>query len=119
MNKDDLVLWLIKNQKTCPVCGKRLFRNMEEFDLHHLWHRRLKQIDPLLWDPINISMLCHRHHVPETAEMNYKCALQKFSMGLDPDEVVCWLRALPLKVKPGLPAFFVRAEQAYMKGERI
>jgi len=110
LNKDELVGWLILNQKTCPACGARLYRDDEKFDLHHLWHRRLKQIDDLLWVPINISMVCHRCHVPETEELNYKCAVQKFRMGFTPSMVVGWLRGLPLKVVPGLPDYFVRAE---------
>jgi hypothetical protein len=113
LNKDELVTWLIKNQKTCPVCGRKLFKNDEVFDLHHLWHRRLKQIDSLLWVPINITMLCHRCHVPETPEMNFKCAMQKFRMGFSPKQVRIWLSDLPLKVAPGLPRFFVRAEEEY------
>lgn len=115
MNKADLADWLVINQKECPVCGASAHKEM---DLHHLWHRRLKLIDKLLWVPINISLVCNPCHVPETEKMNYKCAMQKFGMGFTPDRVRAWLKDLPLKVKPGFPAFFIEAEEAWEGGER-
>ena len=102
--------WLVEYQENCPGCGKR---SSPWDSLHHVFHRRLKRIDDLLWVPENISLVCQSCHPPgmsEAEDLNLNCALQKFSMGFEPDDIRDWMDSLPLKVKPGLPAFFVEAE---------
>ena len=103
--------WLVENQGHCPGCGKR---SSPWDNLHHVFVRRLKQIDELTWAPINISLVCPSCHVPESEDLNLNCALQKFSMGFSPNDIRDWMDSLPLKVKPGLPAFFVEAEEQWM-----
>jgi len=34
-------------------------------------------------------------------------------MGFTPDDVREWIDGLPFKVKPGLPAFFIQAEEDF------
>ncbi|GAF68535.1 unnamed protein product [marine sediment metagenome] len=113
MKQNELREWLVENQEDCPGCGKRV----GPWDtLHHVFHRRLKQIDKLLWVPENCSLICPDCHPPAMSEapnLNLNCALQKFSMGFEPDDIRDWLDSLPLKVKPGLPAFFLEAEEAF------
>jgi hypothetical protein len=114
VNKDELASWLIIHQRKCPGCGARSTR---EHDLHHLWHRRLKQVDPLLWATINISLVCNPCHVPESKDLNYLCALQKFELGITtPENVLEWLANLPLKVQAPVPAFFYRARLDWGNG---
>lgn len=111
MTHDELRDWLIEHQSGCPGCGYPAHRNDH---LHHIFHRRLKQIDDLLWVPINIALVCPTCHVPERHNLNYRAALQKFEQGFTPDKVREWLDGLPLKVKPGLPRFFIRAEERWI-----
>ena len=70
-------------------------------------------MDHLLWVEINISLVCHRCHVPEGPDLNYKCALQKLEMGFEAHEIIAWLGSLPLKVRPGVPPFLLRAEDSW------
>ena len=110
MKQNELREWLVENQEDCPGCG---VRSSPWHNLHHVFHRRLKRIDHLLWCETNISLVCPSCHVPETHDLNLNCALQKFSMGFEPDDVRDWMDSLPLKVKPGLPGFFLEAEEQW------
>ena len=112
MKQAELREWLVEHQEDCPGCG---CRSSPWDTLHHLWVRRLKPIDKLLWVPINISLVCPDCHtgMGETEGLRLNCALQKFSMGFEPDDVRDWMDSLPLKVKPGLPGFFLEAEEQW------
>jgi len=118
MKQSELREWLVEHQGNCPGCGSPL---SPWHSLHHVFHRRLKQIDDLLWVPINISLICPNCHPPamsEAEDLNLNCALQKFSMGFEPDDIRDWLDSLPLKVKPGLPGFFIEAEEAFYSRDK-
>ena len=115
MKQSELREWLVEHQEDCPGCGKRV----GPWDtLHHVFHRRLKRIDHLLWCETNISLVCPTCHNPEAQDLNLNCALQKFAMGFEPDDIRDWMDSLPLKVKPGLPAFFIEAEEAFYKRDK-
>lgn len=103
--------WLVANQRFCPVCGKSV---TIYDDLHHLFIRRMKRYEGLLWTKENIVLVHNQGcHVPEAPNLNYNSALQKFRMGFTPDDIREWIDSLPFKVKPGLPAFFIQAEEDY------
>ena len=110
MKQSELREWLVEHQGNCPGCG---CPSSPWHQLHHVFVRRLKQVDDLTWTKENCSLVCPSCHVPETEDLNLNCALQKFSMGFEPDDIRDWLDSLPLKVKPGLPGFFVEAEEAF------
>ena len=106
--------WLVKHQRFCPSCGKPV----SVYDtLHHLFVRQMKQYEDLLWTQLNISIVCPDDHtgMGEAPNLNYLCALQKWTMGFTPDDVREWIDGLPFKVKPGLPGFFIEAENDYEK----
>ncbi len=108
MKQSELREWLVEHQENCPGCG---CRSSPWHSLHHVFHRRLKQIDKFLWVPENISLVCQKCHDPEAEDLNLNCALQKFSMEeSEPNDIRDWMDSLPLKVKPGLPHFFIEAE---------
>ena len=112
MKQSELREWLVEHQEHCPGCG---CRSSEWHDLHHVFVRRInKQIDELTWCVENVSLVCPSCHVPEAQDLNLNCTLQKFSMGFEPDDIRDWLDSLPLKVKPGLPGFFLEAEEQWM-----
>ena len=110
MTQDELRDWLVENQRYCPGCGYPVHVNDH---LHHVFVRRLKQVDDLLWTRLNIALVCPTCHVPEAPSLNLNCALQKWSMGFSPQDVRDWIASLPLKVKPGMRRFFLEAEQNY------
>lgn len=111
MTHDELRDYLVEHQPACPGCGYPPHWNDH---LHHVFVRRLKPIDHLLWHIINIALVCPSCHTPEAPNLNYHAALQKFEMGISPQDVRDWLESLPLKVKPGLRASFVRAEETWI-----
>jgi len=101
--------WLVEHQRFCPACRQPVSIHDT---LHHLFVRRIKRYEELLWDKCNISLVCPADHIEmgEAPDLNYLCALQKWTMGFTPDDVREWIDGLPFKVKPGLPAFFIQAE---------
>ena len=109
MKQAELCEWLVEHQENCAGCG---CRSSTWDHLHHVFVRRLKRIDHLLWCETNISLVCPSCHtgMGEAEDLNLNCALQKFSMGFEPDDIRDWMDSLPLKVKPGLPHFFIEAE---------
>ena len=115
MKQSELREWLVEHQGNCPGCG---CPSSPWHQLHHVFVRRLKQIDDLTWVKENCSLVCPSCHVPETEGLNLNCALQKFSMGFEPDDIRDWMDSLPLKVKPGLPGFFVEAEEAFYRRDK-
>ena len=118
MKQTELREWLVENQEDCPGCG---CRSSPWDHLHHVFVRRLKPIDKLLWVPENCSLVCPSRHtgMGEAEDLNLNCALQKFSMkDLEPDDIRDWMDSLPLKVNPGLPAFFIEAEETFYKRDK-
>ena len=116
MKQAELREWLVENQEDCPGCG---CRSSPWDHLHHVFVRRLKPVDDLLFVTENISLVCHSCHtgMGEAEDLNLNCALQKFSMkDLEPDDIRDWMDSLPLKVKPGLPGFFLEAERRWDDG---
>lgn len=102
--------WLVEHQQFCPACGDRV---TVHDTLHHMFVRRIKRYEDLLFDRINISLVCPGCHTPEAPDLNCLCALQKWTMGFTPQDVREWIDNLPFKVKPGLPKFFIKAEADY------
>ena len=113
MQQQELREWLVEHQENCPGCG---CRSSEWHQLHHVFVRRLnKQIDDLTWVPQNCSLVCPKCHtgMGEAPDLNLNCTLQKFEW-FTPDEIRDWMDSLPLKVKRGLPGFFLEAEVQWM-----
>lgn len=102
-----LRLWLVKFQRVCPVCGKYL----SVFDsLHHVFVRRdIKHLHSYLWCKENISLVCHKCHVPEAPRLGYLCTRQKFEMGFSPEHLEEWIDELPTKIDLAPPEFYFEA----------
>jgi hypothetical protein len=111
MNQEEMREWLVKHQKHCPVCGRRVMA--EGSHAHHLFVRRLKQIDHLLWCVENIVLVCPDCHVPEAPDLNWAAAMQKWAMGFTPQGIREWMASLPTKVPLRVPGWFIEAEEDY------
>ena len=106
----ELRKWLVQYQRFCPVCGRPVSIHDT---LHHLFVRRMKRYEDLLWTRENIVLVCPEHHVPEAPDLNYAAALQKWTMGFTPNDIRKWIDNLPFRVKRGLPGWFIRAEEDF------
>lgn len=107
---EELRQWLKIHQFVCPVCGKRL-TGYE--DLHHLFVRRMRTIDHLLWCKENISLVCSNCHVPEAPDLNYMAAVQKWHMGFTPQGIREWIDSLPTREPIKIPRWFLLAEEEH------
>ena len=101
-------------QKSCPGCG---MPSCTGHDLHHLFVRRIKRYDKLLWHSLNIALVCQSCHtgMGEKSNLNYSATVQKFRAGITPEEIEDWVANLPTKVPIRLPAFYYLAKEHHLE----
>ena len=99
-------------QKTCPGCG---IPSSIGHTRHHLFIRRIKKYDHLLWTVENISLICAECHVDmgEAPRLGYLATMQKFEIGIAPERIEAWVDSLPMKIKR-LPGFYWEAKEDFL-----